>query len=325
MKFQSSVLTIVLFWLFGLNVLQASTAPIVIEANEDITITLFFPSNIIKVVQPAVNFKFEYETNGTMGTLKARKGLPSNLTVITEEGYIYSFLLSYSKEVSNFTFVLSSEESIGTLNVSSKKGANALKVSSVQELREEVVTVEEIISMEVEDSAEGEASFVASYPANTKSNQATGSDKPEGNDLYDVDKQAYFSIFCENNYLQKADFEKNHTTVNRIGLQLNNILSDRDELYFVMEIKNNSWSDFKVKTLRFFVKSLELKSKLQIEERLVHNLLETVPAHSVNNLVYVCKNFKLAAGQKVYVLLEELDGKQRSVMLPLNTEQINRR
>ncbi len=324
----------------GLSTFAAVNNPILVPANEDTTVTFFFPENIMKVVTPASNYLFEYEENGTIGTLKAKKGAPSNLTVITMAGRIYSFLLRYEKEVVNFTYVLSPQESIGMIPTSHGKTRVMRAVSGAKEdeliqakafnTREntgsdgEATTAEQTITMQVDSTNKDQANYIAAYPANSEEAKTGSNFVPKSGGLYEVDRNGYYDIFCENNFLQKGDFDAYGNTINRIGIQLNNIIADRNELYFFMEIQNTSWSDYTLRKLQFFVKTRELTTKLQVKELFTYNLPETVPEHSNHQLVFVCKKFKLAANQKVYVVLEEQEGRQRSVILPLEREGINR-
>ncbi|MDB2607137.1 hypothetical protein N9Y48_05115, partial [Zobellia sp.] len=144
------------------------------------------------------------------------------------------------------------------------------------------------------------------------------------NSLYESDREGYYQIFCENSYLKKTRFKKSLSTINLIGLQLNNIIKDHNDLHFVMEVKNDSWTDYKVKSLKFFIKSPKGNHEIEIEELFVFNLQETIKEHSGNHLVFVCKDFVLGEGQNIYAMLEEEGGRERSVMLSLSAEQINR-
>ena len=133
MKLKSAFL-VSLFLFVSISVAQANNLPINVIANENTTITFFFPAQIQTVIQPAVNYKFEYEPNSTMGTLVARKGAKSNLTVITKGGIIYSFLLQYDQEVDNFTYVLSPEQAIGKIDAqaAAPKGNVAENTKNIQ-------------------------------------------------------------------------------------------------------------------------------------------------------------------------------------------------
>ena len=141
-------------------------------------------------------------------------------------------------------------------------------------------------------------------------------------DFYSVDKTGYMTVFCENSYDQDPELKNIRASNSLITLRLNAIRADRTELYFILELENASWSDYRTESLHFFVKSRELRGKQEIEPLLIFNLKDTVPSKSRERLVFVCKDFQLATGQMVYVLLEENNG-QRRVILPLKSGLIN--
>lgn len=309
--------------------MKANNLPIPVSVNESITVTLFFPSEMQKVIKPAPNYKFEYEPNGKMATLVARKGATSNLTVITKSGHIFSFLLQYEAEVDNFTYVLAEDQAVGKLDgsrlVEVNRGNRNLAIHDEKPGNEAPVgqigpdTSEKPSTKENSDEdKEIGAGSISENPVVEESPERSESS------LYESDREAYYRIFCENSYLQKSSFRKISNTVNLIGLQLNNIIKDHNDLHFVLGVKNDSWSDYKVKSLRFFIKSLEGDHEIQIKDLFIYNLQESIPAHSGNHLVFVCKDFVLGKGQNIYVLLEEEGGRERSVMLSLTPQQIKR-
>ena len=229
MKFKSLFLAS-LFFFVSLAVAQANNLPITVAANERITVTLFFPSEIETVIQPAVNYKFEYEQQSTMGTLVGRKGAVSNLTVITKDGNIFSFLLQYEQEVSNFTYVLSEDQAIGTMDPTAMTGTETIssktEVASPSEnqllsksqvaetkLKEEgekpnsrEITTEESLVGQVPSYLED--TTVADFPSAAVS-EAFDSE-PLENTLYDTDREGYYHIFCENNYDQENNLSKTY-------------------------------------------------------------------------------------------------------------------
>ena len=86
-----------------------------IYANEKMTIALFFPSDIKQGITGSEHFVFTYnrEKEQNLGLLKAIKGNPSNLLVITKDGKVYSFILKYAERIHNPNRFISIQESIG--------------------------------------------------------------------------------------------------------------------------------------------------------------------------------------------------------------------
>ncbi len=86
-----------------------------IYANEKMTMALFFPSDIKQGITGSEHFVFTYnrEKEQNLGLLKAVKGNPSNLLVITTDGKVYSFILKYAEQIDNPNRFISIQESIG--------------------------------------------------------------------------------------------------------------------------------------------------------------------------------------------------------------------
>lgn len=87
-----------------------------IYANEQMNTALFFPKDIRQGIVGNSNFIFTYnrEKGQTLGLLKAKKGEDSNLLVITTDGGIYSYIVSYSENLEVLNHFVSVKERIGT-------------------------------------------------------------------------------------------------------------------------------------------------------------------------------------------------------------------
>lgn len=110
-------------------------------ANSTMTMALFFPSDIKQGITGSENFVFTYnrEKEQNLGLLKAVKGTPSNLLVITTDGKVYSYFLKYSEHIENPNRFITSSESIG----------NAKRVQ-----KKELDTIASIESISVNDSTD---------------------------------------------------------------------------------------------------------------------------------------------------------------------------
>jgi len=320
-----------------------SQSPIAIEANDFITTTVFFPSNIKKVVAPAANFQFNYENNSNIGLIKGRRGNPSNLLVITAQGYVYSFALSYAEEVSEFNFILSTDQAISKTNVANVKHSNSTTAKSPPsvETPPDVTTAQDpVVPAQQDDSTANDSSETnRSEPVpvqkapqeippseknpvqNTEEEKVISAFEVE-EDLYDVDREEYYRIYCENNYLQKTIFKRSFRQSKRIAVRLNNILVDRNEKYFVLQIENNSKREYSVAGLSFFRKSNVGQLEKIMEPLYSFNLQETIDPDSINEIVYVFKNFKIGSKEKVMVVLASTET-DNVVILPLDNLLIN--
>ena len=122
-----------LFTIFVLLFLYEGMTQEKLFANESHTMTLFFPSPIRQAVTGADNYTFSYnrETAQHFGLLQANKGSESNLLVITQDGQVYSFLLSYRKQLPKSYRFVEIAESIGRESKSiDQHSTSPLKVQS---------------------------------------------------------------------------------------------------------------------------------------------------------------------------------------------------
>lgn len=344
MKLKSAFL-LSLFLLAHIAIAQANNLPIPVVANESITVTFFFPSEIQRVIKPAVNYRFEYEQHGTMGTLVARKGAASNLTVITSDGSIFSFLLQYEQEVNNFTYVLSADQAIGTIHpsaVPSTVSTNRVEQAAFQPQdaaapapqQTETTKTSELILPEDAQRAVVNQSQVMTRHSDTGPNQKVEQEHSETaqiepyenghveSSLYETDRESYYDIFCENKYNQDLRSSKSIKAGTGVELQLNALTADKNELYFIFQVTNRLTSKFKAEKLRFYVRSSAEGEPLQITPLHVYNPLEDIEAGRTKKMVYVLKEFRLSTDQKVYVVLDEKDG-MRNTVLNIDGQFIN--
>ncbi|MDB4292826.1 conjugative transposon protein TraN [Maribacter sp.] len=344
MRLKSAIL-VSLFFFASISIAQANNLPIPVAANESITVTLFFPSEIKKVIKPAVNYKFDYEQYGTMGTLVARKGASSNLTVITEDGSIFSFLLQYDQEVANFTYVLSAEQAIGRMEpTGSTRTISAIEDKEANSLPENEPQVssqnEQLPQRRVDDKPVNKQEFEEREPtvrmmhSDLQSQNRMASDNSEKeeqealaielaeNNLYDTDREGYYTIFCENNYNQEPRLKKGFKAGDGVELQLNSLMADKNEFYFIFQVTNRLSSQFKAEALKFYVRTAPEDKPLHMTPVHVFKQQETIEAGRTKKMVYVLNNFRLSKDQKVFVVLNEKDG-PRNTIIKIDSRTIN--
>ncbi|SDL29020.1 protein of unknown function [Salinimicrobium catena] len=86
-----------------------------IYVNENQNTALFFPEKVRQGIVGSENFVFSYsqEKPQYFGLLKGVRGSTSNLLVLTQDGQIYSYVLSYRAHLPYFNYFIGIEESIG--------------------------------------------------------------------------------------------------------------------------------------------------------------------------------------------------------------------
>ncbi|WP_339714624.1 DUF4138 domain-containing protein [uncultured Kriegella sp.] len=86
-----------------------------IYANDTKNVALFFPEPIRQGVTGADNFVFTYnrEKEQYFGLLQATPGVESNLLVINGDGFVFSYILRYKKQLSKLNYFIPLTNSIG--------------------------------------------------------------------------------------------------------------------------------------------------------------------------------------------------------------------
>ena len=99
-----------------------------IYANEKMNTALFFPKEIRQGIVGNSNFIFTYnrEKGQTLGLLKATKGADSNLLVITTDGNIYSYIISYAENLEDLNHFIKATGRIGNEMPNTETGVKAI-------------------------------------------------------------------------------------------------------------------------------------------------------------------------------------------------------
>ncbi len=86
-----------------------------IYANEQMTVSLFFPDPIRQGVTGSSNYAFSFnrERAQYFGLLQATPGGESNLLVVTQNGGVYSYLLRYSQKLEKLNYFIDNSDRIG--------------------------------------------------------------------------------------------------------------------------------------------------------------------------------------------------------------------
>ncbi|WP_165750282.1 DUF4138 domain-containing protein [Cellulophaga sp. Z1A5H] len=327
-----------------------SGEPISIAINEANIITFIFPDQILNVTEPSSDFMFSYEEQSNLGVLKAKKTKQlSNLTVTTKDGYIYSFVLVPTKDVTNFVFVMTTSNAIGRINVGQNgattpvpssetppevasnatitEGSATSTSESVSDPKPAVVTSTATTPQPVNQfitgtNPKGEAANVKSEEGNTLPITAPTKSIHEI-DLYTSEPQTYYNIFCENIHIEKPTIKNVSRKVGVLEIRLNDITLDKNEMYFSLQILNESGKAYTVKDMEFFVMSKGSKKQFKIEPLYVYNFRNDLGVNSEVNAVYVLKNIRLSEKQQMFIILEGLDHDRYMMLAPPN-EVVNR-
>jgi len=147
------------------------------------------------------------------------------------------------------------------------------------------------------------------------------SEKSIDNDTY------YYQKFCSYLLDRKQHFGYFTKRNSRVMLSLENIVFDKEELYFVIQIKNNSTLDY---DLNFLNLSFETRQKgkkkslqrLYLEPIFKHHLPSKIMVDETVRFIYVMSKFSLSNDRRVILELNEKNG-ERNIELKISHKYIN--
>lgn len=137
----------------------------------------------------------------------------------------------------------------------------------------------------------------------------------------------YYEKFCSYLLERKQHISRIKKQNEGITLSVENIVFDKEELYFVIQIENNSTLDFDLNFLKFSVetrqkgkrKSLQ---KLYLKPLYKHHLPSRIKKSETARLVYVVPKFSLSDDRITVLELNEKKG-ERNIELKISHRYIN--
>ena len=137
----------------------------------------------------------------------------------------------------------------------------------------------------------------------------------------------YFQKFCSYLLERKQRIGRIKKRNEGIILTVENIVFDKDELYFVIEIENNSTLDYDLNFLNLSIETRQ-KGKRKSLQRLYqepiykHNLPSKIKENEMARFVYVLPKFSLSDDRRAILELNEKDG-ERNIEMKLSHRYIN--
>ncbi|MBU3026107.1 DUF4138 domain-containing protein [Zobellia galactanivorans] len=247
-----------------------------IYANDTKNVALFFPEPIRQGITGSDNFVFTYnrEKEQYFGLLQAKPGKESNLLVVNRNGSIFSYIVSYKKQLSKLNYFIPLSNSIGN--------------------EKPIVT----------DSIQAEISKISI-----------------DNDTY------YYQKFCSYLLDRRQYLGRYIRRNNGVIIRLENVVFDKEELYFVIQIKNNSTLDYDLNFLNFSIETRQ-KGKKKSLQRLYqepiykHHMPSKIAEGKMVRFVYVMPKFSLSDDRRAILELNEKDG-ERNIEMKISHRYIN--
>ena len=137
----------------------------------------------------------------------------------------------------------------------------------------------------------------------------------------------YYQKFCSY-LLDGRQYLGRHTRRNNgVVMRLENIVFDKEELYFVIQIRNNSTLDYDLNFLNLSVETRQKgkRKSLQrwyIEPIFKHHLPSKIVVNETVRLIYVMPKFSLSNDRRVFLELNEKNG-ERNIEMKVSHKYIN--
>ena len=137
----------------------------------------------------------------------------------------------------------------------------------------------------------------------------------------------YYQKFCSY-LLDRRQYLGRHTRRNNgVIMRLENIVFDKEELYFVIQIRNNSTLDYDLNFLNLSIETRQ-KGKKKSLQRLYqepifkHHLPSKIVVNETVRFIYVMPKFSLSNDRRVVLELNEKGG-ERNIQMKISHKYIN--
>ena len=217
-----------------------------------------------------------------------------------------------------FTYNRDKEQYFGLLQATPGKESNLLVINRNGAIFSYIVRYKEQLSK-------------LNYFITTSS--SIGNEKPSSNlpivgkEVNSVSKSDYYLRAC--NYLvqRKQSFKNLQKRYEGIELSIKNIVFDKEELYFVLQIKNTSTLDYDLNFLEISIQTKQKGKKKSLQRiyqkpLFVYNRPTKIAENETVRMVYVLPKFSLSNDRRVVIELKENNG-ERNLELKASQKYIN--
>lgn len=261
-----------------------------IYGAENKNISLFFSNPIKKAITGSDTFFFAYdqETPSSIGILKASPGPESNLLVITDNGYIYSFIIRYQQEIKKSSYFISN-----TMAVGNEKG------SFIKKPEKEKKDNNVISAVSVNDYEEDTAN----------------------------DSIANYKKICRKEIEKEPFYNRIYGAKDNIMVKLKSISYINNDLYFTLILTNNSPLDYDINYLNFYINSKNKSRKttsqtINYKYKFAYNVPQKLFAGKNSEAVFVYNKFSINENKILLIEMAEVNG-ERTVLLEIPNSFIN--
>lgn len=219
-----------------------------------------------------------------------------------------------------FTFNREKEQHLGLLQAKPGRESNLLIINNDGSIFSYIVRYKKHLDqlnyfIPITSSIGNETPIVKDFVS------AKAAEKSVDNNTY------YYQKFCSYLLDRKQRIGRIKKRNEGIILSVENIVFDKDELYFVIQIENKSTLDYDLNFLKLSIETRK-KGKKKSLQRLYqepiykHNLPDKLVEYGTVNLVYVMPKFSLSNDRRAILELNEKNG-ERNIELRISHRYIN--
>ncbi len=137
----------------------------------------------------------------------------------------------------------------------------------------------------------------------------------------------YYQKFCSYLLDRRQYLGRYIRRNNSVILRLENIVFDKEELYFVIQIRNNSSLDYDLNFLNLYIETRQKGKRKSLqglykEPIFKHHLPSEILVNETVRFVYVMPKFSLSNDRRVILELNEKDG-ERNIEMKVSHKYIN--
>ena len=271
----------------------------IIYANKDTNVFLHFEDSIVNSYVGNENYLFLHNVGDGLGVLKILDDVvnTTNILITTKNGLMYSFILKYKNEINQFNVFVKETEAI---NYKRKKKSLDNEKNSLNIKSDSISSIDSTYNI---------------------------SDVKNVKNIYKYKKEVYFNKTCKKYIDIKPFYFKNLVSKNQLIIKLNNIHYNKNELYFIYEIKNKSSLDLNIDMITYEIssKSKKLRASAQaIIKTPIYTFQspKVIKGNSTVKYIAVFDMFTIGRKKVFLISIKENNG-ERDINLSIAPKQIN--
>lgn len=219
-----------------------------------------------------------------------------------------------------FTYNRESQQYFGLLQAKPGKESNLLVISTTGSVFSYIVKYKDQLD---------QLNYFLSESNSIGTERPLINDEPSKNNekIKERDKTSYYNKFCSYLVERKQKIGRLKKRNQDIVVRVENIVFDKEELYFVIQIENNSSLDYELNFLELGIETRQKGKKkssqtIYKEPIFKYNVPSRIKENATEKLVYVLPKFSLGDDHRVIMELNEKNG-GRNIRLKVPHRYIN--